>query len=454
MYTNLQLSAAGPAENVDFSDQRMYILHPANLIEYIEFNLNNTPVGRIPQQGSQLTFAEYMTMHAVLFGSGKLPGPASSNDLIPTSKERYQVWKFMNNILEEDLIVNPLIQTDRERSGQCTINVGKLAAGLGLPEKYLTGTTLTVTVRFLTNSTDMINAAVYANPSLGFIGAGTNTDANVISNDDNTMAINDDTLLTFDRLNDNRAIVTRNINSLLNINGPKNVYSSPYWNGKVQRNVAQGETYSENVSSNQGVQPKFLLAFFTYNPSTVASTNYTGGLFTPRGITFYRPPHGTTISITVTGSNFKETLNNINFDYQANSDAREVMHTLRTSRIASFNGGITDFVGWQNFYPIIALPVTKSEADINRQTDQSLTNGVITFELTTRGTQAYPSNVDLHFLVVSEGFQVRPNAQTGVHRVGQTDVSSNGFLQAGVSFGDQIRRAVAMQSGITEASFG
>ena len=369
MYTNLQLSAAGPAENVDFSDQRMYILHPANLIEYIEFNLNNTPVGRIPQQDSQLTFAEYMTMHAVLFGSGKLPGPASSNDLIPTSKERYQVWKFMNNILEEDLIVNPLIQTDRERSGQCTINVGKLAAGLGLPEKYLTGTTLTVTVRFLTNSTDMINAAVYANPSLGFIGAGTNTDANVISNDDNTMAINDDTLLTFDRLNDNRAIVTRNINSLLNINGPKNVYSSPYWNGKVQRNVAQGETYSENVSSNQGVQPKFLLAFFTYNPSTVASTNYTGGLFTPMGITFYRPPHGTTISITVTGSNFKETLNNINFDYQANSDAREVMHTLRTSRIASFNGGITDFVGWQNFYPIIALPVTKSEADINRQTD-------------------------------------------------------------------------------------
>ena len=79
---------------------------------------------------------------------------------------------------------------------------------------------------------------------------------------------------------------------------------------------------------------------------------------------------------------------------------------------------------------------------------------MITFELTTRGTQAYPSNVDLHFLVVSEGFQVRPNAQTGVHRVGQTDVSSNGFLQAGVSFGDQIRRAVAMQSGITEASFG
>ena len=454
LYTGLQLVAAAGTGDEDLTLQRMYILHPENMIEYIEFNLNNTPVGRIPQQGSQLTFAEYLTVHTVLFGSGKLPGPASTNDLLPNSKERFQVWKFMNNILEYDLITNPLIQSDGGTSGQCTINVGKLAAGLGLPEKYLTGTTLTVTVRFLTNSTDFINAAVYVNPSLGMRGRTTNTDMQVISDGDNVMAINDDTTLTFDRLNDNRAIVTRNINSLLNINGPHNVYSSPYWNGRVRRNIAQGETYSENVSSNQGVRPKFLLAFFTYNPTTVPSNNYVNGLFTPRGITLYQPPHGTKLSITVTGANFQETLNNISFDYQANSDAREIMQTLKTSRIASFNRGITNFVGWQNFYPIIALPVTKSEADINRLTDQSLTNGVITFELTTTGTQAYDNNIDLHFLVVSERFQIRPNTQIGVHRVGQMDVASNGFLQAGVPFGDQIRRNVALKNGITAASLG
>ena len=326
LYTGLEIvPVEAGIDAVDLSGQRMYILHPENMIDYIEFNLNNTPVGRIPQQGSQLTFAEYLTVHAVLFGSAKLPGPASTNDLIPTSKERYRVWKWMNNILEEDLINNPLVQSDRDRSGQCTINVGKLAAGLGLPEKYLTGTTLTVTVRFLTNSTDLVNSSVYANPSLGLRGTHPNNDPNVISNDDNTISINEDTTLTFDRLEDPRAVVTRNINSLLNINSPRNVYASPYWNGRVVRNVAQGNTYSENVSSNQGVRPKFLLAFFTYNPAEVPSNNYANGLFTPRGITLYRPPHGTNITLQVTGANFRETLDNINFDYQANSDAKEIM---------------------------------------------------------------------------------------------------------------------------------
>lgn len=101
----------------------------------------------------------------------------------------------MNSTLEEENLLNSLVHIAACTS-QSTLPIDKIASYLGLPEKHLTETQLTVTVRFKPTTTAMMNAAMYDNPYVD--STQTNSDTNVLKAADNTVAITSQTSLVYD----------------------------------------------------------------------------------------------------------------------------------------------------------------------------------------------------------------------------------------------------------------
>jgi len=449
LYTNADVTAAAGAQ--DMAAKRCYIWRAKNMIERIEVYLNTSYVGQIPQIGTQMSFEEHMMIGSILNGSGPLPKPAASNNVIPATQQRFDFWRFLNNILHEDWVNTQLASSaaNVQSTFLHCISIGEIIASLGLPGHFLTGNILTFRVRFKTDSTHMMNACMYANPSLGNTdGTNSNSDRQVIASTDNTVALVGQAQVVYDKLSDSRATLTRDINYLQNINRGKNVYRSLDWVSEQTRNVQTGNSYSLNVNINAGMSPKWVVAYFKYDPTFVQPADFGTGFLTLRNICTYKPPTLCNIQFEVS-YNYKNLYSrDVQFGNRGNAACHEMYRLLQSMR-PSYGGEQTTFSDYVNFYPILIAPITKSMADINIDTQSSLDNGVVQFKVSLSGGIQWPNNITLVCLVMPEVWNVRDTTISGVTRMTSNRLIQNGYLMAGQSFADQNRAGIAQSVGIT-----
>ena len=434
--------------NKSLAGDRVYVIRPINLVDRLEFYLNGSFVGQIPHTRTQMSFAEHLLISSILYGTGPLPKRAPTNNILPSSDQRWEEYLFLNSDMYNNWSTYPLTGFS-QKNYQCSVPVGKLAVTLGLPSDYLTGNTFTIRSFFKSSSTEQINAAVYANPALQYVGTRRNTDDNVISATD-AMSILQNSKLYWDRLSDSRATVTKDVNNLMDINQGKNVYEAHEWTSETIKDIVQGGNYNVNV--NAGQSPKFIIAYFQYSPPIAQPANYATSLFTQRNVQLYKPPNGTVMDIQVQYNYKHQYLRNLSFDQGGNSVCDEMYKGLRDHRKMNVGGDYTDFKDYRERYPLIYIPVSKSHADVNLpgQTS-SLDNGVVHLTLSLKGTtRAFANNIDLRVLVISEAWQVRQNSRTGVYRISTGELINNGFLTEGINFADKNRPAISQRVGITE----
>lgn len=429
-------------------NSRLYVCRPTNLIERLEFYLNNSFVGQIPQTRTQMSFPEHLMISSILYGTTPLPRKAPTNNIGPMSIERFQFYRFLNTVMYDNFSAYPL-SYNAQKTYQCTVPIGRLAETLGLPGEYLTGNTFTIKARFQPTSNAQINASVYANPALSHNAAHANNDPSLIAAGD-TMAILQNTKLYYDKLKDSRATITKDINNLMDVNQGKNVYMADEWVTETVVGVAQDRTYNVNVNVNAGQSPKFIVAYLQYAPPIATAANYPNALFTQRNILPYRVPNGTVMNIDVKYNYVTQSIRNLSFDETGNSVCENMYKILRDKRKMHVGGDFTTFKEYREFYPLIIVPVSKSHADLNvpGQTS-SLDNGVVNFNIEFKGGLNFEDNINLRILVISEAWQIRQNARTGVYRVSSGQLINQGFLREGINFADQVRPNIAARVGIT-----
>ena len=447
---NIVAGQAGPRRN---PESRLYVIRPANLIERLEFYLNNSFVGQIPHTRTQMSFPEHLMISSILYGTMPLPRKATTNDIGPMSVERFQYYRFLNSVMFDNFSSYPLSYNE-QKTYQCSVPIGRLAETLGLPGEYLTGNTFTVRARFQPTSNAQINACMYANPALGHNTTQANGDPSLIAATD-VMSILVNSKLYFDKLKDSRATVTKDLNNLMDVNQGKNVYMADEWVTETVVGVANNRTYNVNVNVNAGQSPKFIVAYLQYAPPIAAAAAYPTAFFTQRNILPYRVPNGTVINIDVKYNYVTQTIRNLSFDETGNSVCENMYKILRDKRRMHVGGDFTTYKEFREFYPLMIVPVSKSHADLNvpGQTS-SLDNGVVNFNVQFTGGLNFEDNINLRVLVISEAWQVRQNARTGVYRVSSGQLINQGFLREGINFADQVRSNIAMRVGITPESLG
>ena len=92
-------AVAAAAADGSLANARVYAIRPLNLITRLEFYLNNSFVGQIPHTRTQMPFPEHVMVSSILYGTTPLPKPASTNDVLPATIERFEFYRFLNSDL-------------------------------------------------------------------------------------------------------------------------------------------------------------------------------------------------------------------------------------------------------------------------------------------------------------------------------------------------------------------